>query len=95
MNSAWITLLITAFTDFLTTAATGLIAAMMASGAAQMPSLATVVVIALGGLLAAARTIQQALKASPSTSAELKGLAVTTTTVTPDRAITVTAPPRP
>lgn len=72
-----------ALTDFVITMATGLTAAMLANGTATMPSKATWLVCMLGGTIQAARTFQQALKATPETSAALRGDAsvVETTTV--------------
>lgn len=95
MKSAWLVLIITAVTDFGNTAATGLIAAMMATGTAELPTRAAIIVICLGGVVAAGRTIQQALKATPANTAELKGQAVVTTTVTPDSSVTTKPPVKP
>lgn len=88
MKIAWTILLISAFTDFVITVATGVTAVMTATGSAEMPSDAAWLVCALGGAVQAARTIQQALKTSPEVSAALKGNAVVETTVTK----TVTVP---
>lgn len=73
MKLAWIVLLISAFTDFIITVATGLTAAMVESASGQLPTYPTLLLAVLGGLVAAARTIQQALKATPTISAALKG----------------------
>ncbi len=73
MKQAWAILLISAITDLIITAGTSLTAAMMATGMAQIPNKATVVVILAGGAVSMARTIQQALKATPETSAALTG----------------------
>ena len=73
MKVAWTILLISAFTDFVVTVGTSLGTAMVATGSAQMPSNAVLLLSVIGGMVAAARTVQQALKASPETSAALKG----------------------
>lgn len=59
-------------------------AAMVATGAATIPSRAVLLLSLLGGLVSMSRTIQQALKSTPETSAALKGDAsvVTTSTLT-------------
>lgn len=81
MKIAWTILLISAFTDLIITAGTALMTVMTDQG--QMPSNAGMIVAILGGVVAAARTIQQALKATPETAAALKGdfSEVKTTTV--------------
>ena len=83
MKTAWTILLISALTDFFITAATDLTTAMVATGSAEMPSQATIVLVLLGGGIQAGRTIQQALKATPETAAALKGdqSVVTTKTI--------------
>jgi hypothetical protein len=73
MKIAWVILLVSAFTDFIITAGTGLTTAMMATGNAALPNKATILFMLLGGVVAASRTIQQALKSTPETSAALKG----------------------
>jgi hypothetical protein len=73
MKSAWAVLLVSAFTDFVITAGTSLMTAMMASGDAELPRHAVMLVAGIGGVVAAARTIQQALKATPETVKQLKG----------------------
>ncbi len=87
MKTAWIILIISAFTDFTITVATGLSTAMVATGNTSLPSKATVLLCLLGGAIAMARTIQQALKATPETAAALKGdtsvVATSTLTKTP------------
>jgi hypothetical protein len=70
---AWLILSISAFTDFVITAATALTTAMVATGSAQLPNSAIVILAVLGGLVSGARTIQQALKATPEQSAALRG----------------------
>jgi len=70
---AWLVLVISAMTDFVITAATALTSAMVAMGNAEMPSRAVILLALLGGLVAFSRTVQQALKATPETSAALKG----------------------
>lgn len=62
----WFILLVSAFTDMMVAAGTALMASMTSSGSAALPSRATVIVCMLGGLLAAARTVQQHLKATES-----------------------------
>ena len=73
MKVAWVILLISALTDFLINAGTSLMAAMMATGSATMPGKAVVLVIMIGCIVQAARTVQQALKITPQTSAALRG----------------------
>lgn len=73
MKTAWIVLMISAVTDFIITAGTGLTTAMVATGSTSMPNKATVLLMLIGGLIAMARTIQQALKTTPETSAALRG----------------------
>jgi hypothetical protein len=77
--------LISALTDGVITAGSALIAAMIGSGVAAMPSKAVWIVCLVGGVVQAARTIQQALKATPETSAALKGAESTATTHTLER----------
>jgi hypothetical protein len=55
-------LLVSAATDFVITMGTSLTTAMVAMGTTEMPSKAVVVVALIGGGVAFARTIQQALK---------------------------------
>lgn len=73
MKIAWAILLISAGTDFIITAATAVTAAMVESASGQLPGYPTLLLGVLGGLVAAARTVQQALKATPDTTAALKG----------------------
>jgi hypothetical protein len=73
MKVAWLVLLISAFTDFVITAGSGLTAAMVAKGEPAMPSEAVWLITAVAGIVSAARTIQQALKATPETIQSLKG----------------------
>lgn len=73
MKIAWLILSISALTDFVITAATALNTAMIATGSAQWPSKAVVLLAILGGLVSAGRTIQQALKATPEQTAALRG----------------------
>jgi len=73
MKVAWAVLLISALTDFLINSGTSLMAAMMATGSAAMPSSAVILVVLIGGVVQAARTIQQALKVTPEISAALRG----------------------
>lgn len=87
MKSAWLVLLISAFTDFVISAGTG--AGTVITAIAVNPDwgahLSWTLFIApvIGGLVTGARTIQQALKATPQAVAELKGQEVQVTTVTP------------
>lgn len=87
MKSAWIILIISAFTDFIINAGTSLMAAMVATGSASIPSRAVLLLAILGGVVSMSRTIQQALKATPETAAALKGdvsvVATQTITKTP------------
>lgn len=73
MKSEWSVLLISAVTDMIINMGTALAAAMIATGSAQMPSRAVLLLSAIGGLVAGARTIQQALKATPQAAAKLRG----------------------
>lgn len=73
MKIAWVILLISAFTDFIIVAVPTVISAMVSTGTVSMPSKATVLLACLFGLVALARTVQGALKATPETSAALKG----------------------
>jgi hypothetical protein len=72
MNSARFILLITALTDFIINAGTALGTAMVAQGNAQIPSAAVIILAVIGGTVAAARTVQQALKVTPETMAGLR-----------------------
>ena len=85
MKIAWIIVLISAFTDFVITMGTGLSAAMVATDSAAMPSGASVLLCVIGGLVQAARTVQQALKATPETAAALRGSESTVITNTVER----------
>ena len=73
MRTAWAILLISAFTDFIINAGTSITAAMVATGSAALPDKAVIILAAIGGVVAASRTIQQALKTTPETAAALKG----------------------
>jgi len=64
MKIAWTILLISAITDMIITAGTAITSAMVATGSAEIPSHAVLLLAVIGGLVAAARTIQQALKSS-------------------------------
>lgn len=64
MNEKYV-LIVSALTDFIIVAATGVTTAMVATGAQDMPSKATVFISVLGGLVSFARTIQQALRPKP------------------------------
>jgi len=82
LKMAWLVLIVSAVTDFIINAGTALTAAMLASGVAQIPNRAVILVVVIGGVVSMARTIQQALKATPETSAALKGDVSTVTTST-------------
>ncbi len=77
MKTAWIILIVSAMTDFVITAGTSMGTAMVATGSAQFPSHAVILLSALGGATSAARTIQQALKSAmdpqSNASTQLKG----------------------
>lgn len=73
MKVQWVILIISALTDFVIVGGTALGAVMMNSGEAQLPNEAAIIVCIIGGTVAAARTIQQALKVTPETSAQLRG----------------------
>jgi hypothetical protein len=69
---AWIILIISALTDLIINAGTSIMAAMMATGNASLPTKAVWILAAVGGLVQMARTIQQALKtASEHTNSTL------------------------
>lgn len=82
MKTSWAILIISALTDCLIVVVNGLTSAMMATGVAAIPNRAVIMVNVLLGLAALARTIQQALKATPDTSAALRGQPSVTSTVT-------------
>lgn len=73
MKTAWVVLLISALTDCVINFGTALGSAMVATGSTQLPNKAVLLLCSLGGVVAAARTVQQALKSTPETSAALKG----------------------
>lgn len=73
MKTAWVILIVSALTDAGILTGTALTAAMTATGSATMPNRQTVLLALLGGFVAALRTIQQGLKATPETAAALKG----------------------
>lgn len=62
MKRAWAILLVSAATDLLVTAMTALNTAMIATGKAEIPSKAVLLLTAVGGGVAFARTIQQAIR---------------------------------
>lgn len=82
MKVAWLILLVSAFTDLVINSGTALMAAMVATGSAQLPTKGVVLLAVIGGIVAGSRTIQQALKATPETSAALKGDASVVSTST-------------
>lgn len=73
MKVAWTILIITALTDFLISFGTALSAAMVVNQVVGMPGAPAVLISALGGVIVASRTIQQALKTTPIFTASLKG----------------------
>lgn len=79
MKTAWGLLLISALIDFVITAGTAWLAV---SGGGVPVTTAQVTTCIVGGIVSAARTIQQALKATAETSAALRGDQSTTTTTT-------------
>ncbi len=87
MKQAWAILIISAITDLMISSGGVLLGAMMATGTATMPNNAVWLVALVTGAVSMARTIQQALKATPETSAALTGgistVATTTLTKTP------------
>lgn len=62
MTREWTILLVSAGTDFVITSATAITAAMVAKGDTMLPTMPVLVLAVLGGVVAFARTIQQALK---------------------------------
>jgi Flp pilus assembly pilin Flp len=64
MKIAWTILLVSAMTDFVITVGTALSSAMLATGDAALPSISVIALAVIGGVVAAARTVQQALKAA-------------------------------
>jgi hypothetical protein len=84
MKSAWTILLISAFTDFIITFAVGLQVGNAASATAY-PSGPTLLYSAIGGVVVAARTIQQALKATSADAAALRGIEVVSITKMPGK----------
>jgi hypothetical protein len=80
MVTSWVVLLVTAATDFLIVGGTSLMTAMMATGTAELPARSVLIVSAIGGVVAMARTIQSALRSTPEFAAMLKGVPVRTHT---------------
>lgn len=78
MKTAWAILLISALTDFIISAGTAITAAMVATGSAQMPDTPVIVLSVIGGVVAFARTVQQALKNAAEVKAEATGQPVPT-----------------
>lgn len=62
MKTAWTVLIITAATDGVVTIAAALQASMLEAATGEMPGLKAIIAAVLGGLVIAARTIQQELK---------------------------------
>jgi len=71
MKTAWTILAVSAFTDFIISFGTALSAAMLAADKAQIPDWPALIIALIGGAVASARTIQQALKASVETKAAI------------------------
>ncbi len=67
MRDTWIIVLISAFTDSIILMGTSLSAAMVSMGSPELPSRAVLMLTGIGGLVAFARTIQQALKSEQIT----------------------------
>ena len=79
LRVAWTVLLISAMTDFFITSGTAWVTF---ASTGQSPTKMAIATMIVGGLIAAARTIQQALKSTPETAAALKGDFSTTATAT-------------
>lgn len=92
MKTAWFILLISAFTDFVIVAGTSLTTAMLASGKAEIPTPAILIVVMVGGLIAMARTIQQAIKAEVTDQTQLVTSPVSSTTTVQLKTNTVQTP---
>jgi len=73
MKIEWLILIISAITDAIITGGTALISAMVATEQVAMPSEAVWLLVSIGGIVSAARTIQQGLKATSQSAAKLKG----------------------
>lgn len=80
MRVAWTILLISAITDAMIVAGTAWTAL---AGSGQPINRTAIITVVIGGIIAAARTVQNALKTTPETAAALKGdqSRVETTTV--------------
>ena len=79
MNKQWVILAVSAGTDFIIASGTALTAAMVAKGDAMLPSWPVIILSAVGGLIAFARTLQQSLRKEESTTTT-----ATTTVTTPN-----------
>jgi len=64
MKTAWVVLTISAGTDFVISFGTALSTAMVAADQVKLPNEAVWLLATIGGLVAGARTVQQALKAT-------------------------------
>jgi hypothetical protein len=95
MNSTRFILLIAALTDFIISAGTALATAMVAQGNAAIPSPAVIILAAIGGTVAAARTVQQALKITPEVMAGLHGTPPPEVTKHGDTVVTTMKAPVP
>lgn len=73
MKSEWWILIISALTDAIINGGTAITTAMVATGSAQMPSTAVLILAGVGALVSGARTIQQALKSTATVTAALRG----------------------
>ncbi len=90
---AWTVLLITAFTDFVITAGGAMVTAITAMSTPDWPPRYVFLISFFLGITAAARTVQQALKATPENSAALKGDVSMVSTASTMTATTVTKTP--
>lgn len=62
MSKEWLILIVSALTDALISMGTSLTTAMVTQGSVSMPGKAVLLLSLIGGVVAAARTVQQALK---------------------------------
>lgn len=83
MKVAWTVLIISAFTDFVITGGGMLMSSLVTMATPDWPPRYVFLMSFIGGFIAAARTVQQALKLTPEAQAALKGApSITTTTST-------------
>ncbi len=64
LTTQWTILAVSALTDGVITGGTAIMTAMVGAGSTAMPGKAVILLAVIGGVVAAARTVQQALKAS-------------------------------